>query len=613
MKDSRSFAHKNIIRVHDAFVVRCEQAGTFSFIQVGVLEYANGGNLRDFIKTKPPENIFIEVLSGILEGLRYLHQEKSIIHRDLSPENILMCIEGDRWTPKISDFGISKKIEIGSLSGKDKKSTQLLGKTEYMAPEQFYPEKFGIDKSINTNVDLWAFGIILYELFMHRTPYGDKMDDNPLSGIHSIISDPVRDIDEIPDPYRKVIEKCLLKEASKRIQKPEEIISILQGSHTEFSKPGKTRPVTELARKKVNLKLAFISIVSVILLLAGYFAVKTVFKSAPDKSISELKELILNGKYSEVLERIDKLPSKIRQDTVVSELSRKAGIMLARDSITTLTESGWFLTAVRFYENLREEIRADSSLVSSYENSRLLMAKDSLNKLISAKNINEGKILYRGLENQFKENQDIRSLYGTLLSLIAVDSLISEGTSLFEKKDYKQSEAVFNLVIRRYDRDNQYADSMIKVINSLNRENRPVTEVIATPEGCLKIYSGRTLRFDSAPDTRTIRLLSNCLTESEMIITLEIQPLDYGITISRPGSESSFYIEYNYGSGTRSIRLRDIPPPVRTDVSLNIKIPMRLVLVFPRLPDDIAKFDLLEGKNQRELNREYWNFKGINL
>ena len=613
MKDSRSFAHKNIIRVHDAFVVRCEQAGTFSFIQVGVLEYANGGNLRDFIKTKPPENIFIEVLSGILEGLRYLHQEKSIIHRDLSPENILMCIEGDRWTPKISDFGISKKIEIGSLSGKDKKSTQLLGKTEYMAPEQFYPEKFGIDKSINTNVDLWAFGIILYELFMHRTPYGDKMDDNPLSGIHSIISDPVRDIDEIPDPYRKVIEKCLLKEASKRIQKPEEIISILQGSHTKSLKPGKTRPVTELAGKKVNLRFAFISIVSVIVLLAGYFAVKTVFKSAPDKSISELKELMVSGKYSELLERIDKLPSKIRQDTVVSELSRKAGIMLARDSITTLTESGWFLTAVRFYENLREEIRADSSLVSSYENSRLLMAKDSLNKLISAKNINEGKILYRGLENQFKENQDIRSLYGTLLSLIAVDSLISEGTSLFEKKDYKQSEAVFNLVIRRYDRDNQYADSMIKVINSLNRENRPVTEVIATPEGCLKIYSGRTLRFDSAPDTRTIRLLSNCLTESEMIITLEIQPLDYGITISRPGSESSFYIEYNYGSGTRSIRLRDIPPPVRTDVSLNIKIPMRLVLVFPRLPDDIAKFDLLEGKNQRELNREYWNFKGINL
>src|SRR4030043_1303720 len=128
MKDSRKFSHPNIIRIQDAFVVRFDHTGGHSFVQVGILEYANGGNLRDFIQSKPSEEKFIDVLSGILYGLEYLHNEKRIIHRDLSPENILMYIENDIWIPKIADFGISKRIDFTSNPQDQAKSTQLLGK-----------------------------------------------------------------------------------------------------------------------------------------------------------------------------------------------------------------------------------------------------------------------------------------------------------------------------------------------------------------------------------------------------------------------------------------------------------------------------------------------------
>jgi serine/threonine protein kinase len=174
MKDSRKFSHKNIIRVHDAFKVKFEHSGGFSFVQIGVLEYANGGNLRDFIGRKPSEKEFRNVLIGILEALQYLHDEKRIIHRDLSPENILMYIENNTWIPKIADFGISKNLMLKTKKINKLQSTELLGKVSYMAPEQFYPERYGINKSLETNVDLWSFGIILYEIFKNKKPFGNE-------------------------------------------------------------------------------------------------------------------------------------------------------------------------------------------------------------------------------------------------------------------------------------------------------------------------------------------------------------------------------------------------------------------------------------------------------
>ncbi len=231
MRSSRRFTHKNVIRVHDARIVQFTNSyGVTEDVQVGIIEYANAGNLHDFLATTPSEQAFRQVLIGILQGLNYLHTEKKVIHRDLSPDNILMVKEGEEWIPKIADFGISKQLQVRDANVKNQKvSSELVGKMEYMAPEQFDPKTFGINGHITTNVDLWSFGVILNEIFTETSPFGDRStNQSAMQIMRNVVNNPLpSQIKEIPEPYQTMIRKCLVKYAKKRVQSSLELIEML--------------------------------------------------------------------------------------------------------------------------------------------------------------------------------------------------------------------------------------------------------------------------------------------------------------------------------------------------------------------------------------------------
>ncbi len=111
-------------------------------------------------------NLFLEVCSAV----QHAHQ-KGIIHRDLKPSNILVSFHGDKPVPKVIDFGVAKATQ-GRLTEKTlfTQFQQVIGTPAYMSPEQ--TSLSGLD--VDTRSDIYALGVLLYELLTGKTPFDAK-------------------------------------------------------------------------------------------------------------------------------------------------------------------------------------------------------------------------------------------------------------------------------------------------------------------------------------------------------------------------------------------------------------------------------------------------------
>ncbi len=157
--------HPNIAKVLDAGAT---ETGRPYFVMelvrgLKITEYCDDNNLS----TEERLNLFVQ----ICQAVQHAHQ-KGIIHRDIKPSNILVTRVDGRAVPKIIDFGIAKATGGQVLTDKTVFTAfeQFIGTPAYMSPEQ--AELSGVD--VDTRSDIYALGVLLYELLTGKTPFDQK-------------------------------------------------------------------------------------------------------------------------------------------------------------------------------------------------------------------------------------------------------------------------------------------------------------------------------------------------------------------------------------------------------------------------------------------------------
>jgi TolB-like protein/tRNA A-37 threonylcarbamoyl transferase component Bud32/Tfp pilus assembly protein PilF len=208
-KTASALDHPNICTIYEINETEDEQL----YIVMACYE---GESLKDKIERGPlPVEEAISIAMQIARGLEKAHSKK-IVHRDIKPANILITTDDQ---VKIVDFGLAKLAGRTVLT----KEGTTLGTVAYMSPEQTQ----GSD--VDERTDVWAFGVILYEMLTGKRPFTGDYEQAVIYSIINQEPEPVTELrPEVPPSLGQIVERALEKEPEKRYQKVEELLADLE-------------------------------------------------------------------------------------------------------------------------------------------------------------------------------------------------------------------------------------------------------------------------------------------------------------------------------------------------------------------------------------------------
>lgn len=200
-----SIHHPNIIQYRELFAL----THTTGFNIVETMEYANQGNLADYVKAPRQLKDLIQIFRQVFQGVHYLHSH-GVLHRDIKPTNILLHNVNGRLMVKISDIELL-----------DDEKHSIKTTPEFLAPEVYE------NKDYNLKSDIWAIGVMLYELFTARFPFGSRHEGLSVEEIRANARCGLTElqVNAVPSPFREVIEKALIVDPSERPTSVESLAS----------------------------------------------------------------------------------------------------------------------------------------------------------------------------------------------------------------------------------------------------------------------------------------------------------------------------------------------------------------------------------------------------
>lgn len=220
-KLSSQLSHANIVQIHEL--------GSIDDQLFIAMELINGRDLRHVVKLAKhkgaavPYGFAAYVVSKAAEGLDYAHHKTGIqgeplnlVHRDISPQNILVSYEGE---VKVVDFGIAKAEERAT----ETRAGVLKGKFAYMSPEQV------MGQPLDARTDLFALGCVLYEVLTGKKLFAGQSDLSILDKVRNAAVPDFRvEIPDAPDALYEALTTALAKDPNDRFSRGHELAEALE-------------------------------------------------------------------------------------------------------------------------------------------------------------------------------------------------------------------------------------------------------------------------------------------------------------------------------------------------------------------------------------------------
>ncbi|MBN2723618.1 MAG: serine/threonine protein kinase [Deltaproteobacteria bacterium] len=238
------------MKLSHANVVQTFEVGVRDDTYYIVMEFIEGTSLKALMNHYKDKGMFlplgvsIYIIMEAAKGLGYAHREKdgdghplNLVHRDVSPPNILLSVQGE---VKVVDFGLAK----AASQIEDTEPGVIKGKFSYLSPEAV----MGLE--VDSRADVFSLGIVLFELLSNRRLFYGATDLETVQFVEKAFVPRVSAINpEVPQALEKILQKALSRDREKRYQKCEDFIDDLNSILFTYGLKVSNRDVAKLVRK----------------------------------------------------------------------------------------------------------------------------------------------------------------------------------------------------------------------------------------------------------------------------------------------------------------------------------------------------------------------------
>jgi serine/threonine protein kinase/tetratricopeptide (TPR) repeat protein len=379
--------HPGIARVYDAGTAQT-RFGTQPWF---AMELVRGQRLDHWLRAARPDlERRLRMLIDICDAVQHAHQH-GVIHRDLKPANILVTDDGK---PKVLDFGVAGAVEgsaAGSSAGGETLHTatgQIVGTLQYMSPEQ----AAGDVRRLDTRSDVYALGVIAYQLLSDRLPY--DVSDKPLPEAVRVICDeePTRlsTIDRsLRGDLETIVFKAMAKEKQQRYTGCGELAADLR-RYLDYE-PISARPpspwyqAAKFARRHKTLVSAAISIFAVLVIgvivstaamLEAHRARRYAVQRQRDAEAARAATEQINTFLNDMLASVDPIRAQGNEPTVREVLERASAQIAGRFEDQPLVEADLRNTIGETYQSLGLYAQAREQATRALELRRRALGPD---------------------------------------------------------------------------------------------------------------------------------------------------------------------------------------------------------------------------------------------